>query len=300
MPRIESIARRSPTRSSSVRCSLRSVGRLASRAFRVATAVNPFLDGAIRDPPARPDGAGRPRGIAAASLAVFGRRLPSGGGTHGAVVAGARCAGGCAAPGSGPPSRSGRSPTACCSRPLPPYEGVPPGIVGCLLLAGFANLFLIAVRGAARGPRAAPPAPGPAAADRRRLRGRVADRRPLCAPARAAACCTGPRWPRTATTTARWSAAAADYVAASAPRWAPGLAALDVRELARDVYRACVPGTDPRRWLCLIVDTDTRPRASRATTRCSRTSGDALEREAGSGFSSRSRMRPRNCAASAP
>ena len=30
-------------------------------------------------------------------------------------------------------------------------------------------------------------------------------------------------------------------------------------QLAPEVYRACVPGDDPRRSLCLIVDTDTRP-----------------------------------------
>jgi hypothetical protein len=30
-------------------------------------------------------------------------------------------------------------------------------------------------------------------------------------------------------------------------------------QLAPEVYRACVPGNDPRRSLCLIVDTDQRP-----------------------------------------
>jgi hypothetical protein len=29
--------------------------------------------------------------------------------------------------------------------------------------------------------------------------------------------------------------------------------------LAPETYRACVPGRDPQRWLCLIVDTDQRP-----------------------------------------
>ena len=53
--------------------------------------------------------------------------------------------------------------------------------------------------------------------------------------------------------------AVGSYVATTAPGWAPGLPALDARELAPDVYRACVPGRDPRRWLCLIVDTDRRP-----------------------------------------
>jgi len=29
--------------------------------------------------------------------------------------------------------------------------------------------------------------------------------------------------------------------------------------LAPELYRACVPGADPRRSLCLIVETDRRP-----------------------------------------
>ena len=54
-------------------------------------------------------------------------------------------------------------------------------------------------------------------------------------------------------------AAVRAYVAAHAPEWAPGLGDLDARAYAPDVYRACVPGNDPRRALCLIVDTDRRP-----------------------------------------
>jgi hypothetical protein len=27
----------------------------------------------------------------------------------------------------------------------------------------------------------------------------------------------------------------------------------------RDLYRTCIPGPDPRRWLCLVVDTSQRP-----------------------------------------
>ncbi len=41
--------------------------------------------------------------------------------------------------------------------------------------------------------------------------------------------------------------------------WRPGLDRVDAVRLAPDVYRACVPGDDPRRSLCLIVDTDQRP-----------------------------------------
>ena len=141
---------------------------------------------------------------------------------------------------------------------LPPYDGVPPGLVGRLLLAGFANLFLIAVVAPFAGMRLRrrrPDLPRPIATDYAGAslvaaltvlllvlglvhRPAVADHR---ADDRAVIDAVGA------------------YVATSAPAWTPGVSALDARELARDVYRACVPGPDPRRWLCLIVDTDTRP-----------------------------------------
>jgi hypothetical protein len=50
-----------------------------------------------------------------------------------------------------------------------------------------------------------------------------------------------------------------EYVDAHAPSWKAGLGAIDAVQLAPEVYRACVPGDDPRRSLCLIVDTDRRP-----------------------------------------
>src|SRR5215218_555226 len=55
MPRIESIARSSPTRSSSVRCSVADADTSGPlRAVSVAIWRNhPFLVGAVRDPPAR-------------------------------------------------------------------------------------------------------------------------------------------------------------------------------------------------------------------------------------------------------
>ncbi|MDQ3850324.1 MAG: hypothetical protein M3296_06895 [Actinomycetota bacterium] len=33
----------------------------------------------------------------------------------------------------------------------------------------------------------------------------------------------------------------------------------DTLRLERDLYRTCVPGIDPKRWLCLIVDTSASP-----------------------------------------
>jgi hypothetical protein len=50
-----------------------------------------------------------------------------------------------------------------------------------------------------------------------------------------------------------------DYVIAQAPERRAGLAALDLMRIEPDYYRACVPGPDERRWLCLFVNTRQRP-----------------------------------------
>jgi hypothetical protein len=49
-----------------------------------------------------------------------------------------------------------------------------------------------------------------------------------------------------------------EYVLGHAPAYRAGLAAIDVRRLEADLYRACVPGRGGR-WLCLFVSTDQRP-----------------------------------------
>jgi hypothetical protein len=49
------------------------------------------------------------------------------------------------------------------------------------------------------------------------------------------------------------------YVQAHAVNWSGGLAAIDTLRMKEDLYRACVPGADVRRWLCLVVETDRRP-----------------------------------------
>ena len=81
---------------------------------------------------------------------------------------------------------------------LEPYDGVPPGLIGCVLLAGFANLFLVAVVAPLAGRRAAPPPARPAAPDRDGLRRRVPDRgaHGRAAGARAPAPARGGRPPR--------------------------------------------------------------------------------------------------------
>jgi hypothetical protein len=50
-----------------------------------------------------------------------------------------------------------------------------------------------------------------------------------------------------------------DYVVANAPEYRDGLGAMDAMRVEDDLYRSCVPGADPRRWLCLFVSTDQRP-----------------------------------------
>jgi hypothetical protein len=141
---------------------------------------------------------------------------------------------------------------------LPPYGWTPPGLVGGVLLAGFANLFLLAVI-----------APVAAIALRRRRRDLP---RPIAydyAGTTLVAILTvvilvGGLAHRPAVSAQRADeaamlAAVRSYVTTHAPEWEGGLERLDVRAFAPDVYRACVPGPDARRWLCLIVDTDRRP-----------------------------------------
>jgi hypothetical protein len=55
------------------------------------------------------------------------------------------------------------------------------------------------------------------------------------------------------------AAAVHDYVIAQQPRYAPGIALADPMRLEQDLYRTCVPGPDPKRWLCLYVNTRQRP-----------------------------------------
>jgi hypothetical protein len=54
-------------------------------------------------------------------------------------------------------------------------------------------------------------------------------------------------------------AAVHDYVVTQAPAYRSGIAAAEAVRLEEDYYRACVPGPDPKRWLCLFVSTDQRP-----------------------------------------
>jgi hypothetical protein len=141
---------------------------------------------------------------------------------------------------------------------LPPYGWTPPGLVGGLLLAGFANLLLLA---------AVAPLAGHLLRRRRQDLPRLiafdyAGTALFCALAvtlLVAGVLHRPAVAAREDDADAMSAAIRAYVAAHAPEWADGLDAVAVREYAPEVFRACVPGVDPTKALCLIVDTDRRP-----------------------------------------
>jgi hypothetical protein len=68
---------------------------------------------------------------------------------------------------------------------------------------------------------------------------------------------------------AQQSAAARRWVDANGDGFARAhVGAADTVRVDRDLYRTCVPELDPKRWLCLIVDTSQRPpRVRRDTSR---------------------------------
>jgi hypothetical protein len=143
---------------------------------------------------------------------------------------------------------------------LPPYDGTPPGIVGALLLAGFANLLLLAVVAPLAGlglRRLRPDLPRAIARDYAGA-GLVAALTAVLVGAGIAhrSAVAAERADRDAV-----AVAVRAYVDAHAADWRPGLAGLDTLRMNEDLYRACVPGADARRWLCLVVETDRRPPA---------------------------------------
>jgi len=141
---------------------------------------------------------------------------------------------------------------------LPPYDGAPPGAVGGILLAGFANLLLVALVAPLVG---------------RRLRRVRQDLPKVVAIDYAGTALVGMlavlvvaaglvhRPAIAAREDARTAAVAAvrDRVRLADPQFAAGLGAEDVLELEPDSFRVCVPGDDPERWLCHIVDVDRDP-----------------------------------------
>jgi hypothetical protein len=55
------------------------------------------------------------------------------------------------------------------------------------------------------------------------------------------------------------AAAMHNYVIREEPELRASLGTIDLIRIDRDYYRACIPGADPRHWLCLFVTTDQHP-----------------------------------------
>ena len=141
---------------------------------------------------------------------------------------------------------------------LPIAGDGPGGVLPGVLLAGFANLILIA---------AVAPVAG------HRLRKRRPDLPRVVAQnyagtalllAFAAVILAGGLIHRPAVVAAEddlraQAAAVHDYVVTQAPKYAPGISLADPMRLEDGLYRTCVPGPDPKRWLCLYVNTEQRP-----------------------------------------
>jgi hypothetical protein len=141
---------------------------------------------------------------------------------------------------------------------LPFYSGGPSNLAGALLLAAFANLLVVAVVGPLLGSR---------------LRRRRPDLPRLVAGDTATALTLaavtllfllGGVVHRPAVAAEQHEAAAVAssthaYVLADAPEYRSGLSSMDAIQLEEDLYRACVPGADPKRALCLFVKTSQTP-----------------------------------------
>jgi hypothetical protein len=143
---------------------------------------------------------------------------------------------------------------------LPPYDGAPSELFPAVLLAGFANLLLLAVPAPLAGlalRRLRPDLPRTIARDYAGA-GLVAALTAVILVAGIAhrSAVAAERDDRDAV-----AGAVGGYVDAHAGEWRAGLAGIDMLRMKEDLYRACVPGTDARRWLCLIVETDRRPPA---------------------------------------
>jgi hypothetical protein len=141
---------------------------------------------------------------------------------------------------------------------LPFYGEGPGGIVPGILLAGFLNLFVVAVvapLGARVLRRVRPDLPRIVARDYAGT---------MLLAAITALLVAGGLLHRPALADEQDDeravvASVHDYVLSRAPEYRDGLAEIDAIRIVPDEYRACVPGADPRRWLCLIVSTDQQP-----------------------------------------
>lgn len=141
---------------------------------------------------------------------------------------------------------------------LPPFEEGPRTVLAAALLAGVGNLFCVAVL--------APLAGRWLRRRRRDLPRPVADNyagTALLAAGAVAVLAAGLlHRPAVAAREADMVAqvsAVHDYVISQEPRYRAGLARMDSIQLEAEMYRTCVPGPDPKRWLCLFVNTEQQP-----------------------------------------
>ncbi len=142
---------------------------------------------------------------------------------------------------------------------LLPFAGTGPGLVGAVLICGFANLVVVAVLAPLGGRalrRRRPALPREVAGDRAGtalllaltgalVAGGIAHRDAVLEEDRDFAV---------------QSAAVRAFVAAQAPAaFARNVDDADTWQQGPDLYRTCVPGPDPRKHLCLIVSTREHP-----------------------------------------
>jgi hypothetical protein len=141
---------------------------------------------------------------------------------------------------------------------LPFYEDGPGSLVGGMLLAAFFNLLVVAVIGPLLGlwlRRRRPDLPRPVAADS----ASTAVMALICAGFLVGGLLHRPAVAAGRQEVATVAATTRAYVIRRAPEYRPGLASIDAMRVEEDLYRSCVPGPDPRRWLCLFVSTDQHP-----------------------------------------
>ena len=141
---------------------------------------------------------------------------------------------------------------------LPFYEDGPGTLVAGMLLAGFANLLAVAVIGPLLGlrlRRRRPDLPKVIAADTASTAVLVL----ICAGFFVGGLLHRPAVAAERADVAAVAASTHEYVLAEAPEYRQGLAGLDAMRVEEDLYRACVPGPDPKRWLCLFITTDQSP-----------------------------------------
>jgi hypothetical protein len=141
---------------------------------------------------------------------------------------------------------------------LPFYDRGPGSLVGGVLLAGFANLFAVAIVAPLAGRwlrRRRPDLPRLVAND---YAGTFA-LASFCLAFVLGGLAHRPAMAEERADVAAVAATTQRYVLERAPAYRTGLARIDAIRLETDLYRSCVPGPDPRRWLCIFVKTDQRP-----------------------------------------